>query len=170
MSLQVKVGNVLVGGGAPVSVQSMTTSATSDTQATAAQIARLAEAGCDIVRVSVRDEEDARAIRALKETSPLPIVADIHFSARLAVLAVENGADKIRINPGNIGGEEKVKRKKSSWWRTVSARIIFPCAWGQIRAVSSGNTCRGTVNRRRRWWRVRCIMYPFWSGSAYKIS
>lgn len=109
MSLQVKVGNVLVGGGAPVSVQSMTTSATSDTQATAAQIARLAEAGCDIVRVSVRDEEDARAIRALKEASPLPIVADIHFSARLAVLSIESGADKVRINPGNIGGEGKIK-------------------------------------------------------------
>ena len=109
MSLQVKVGNVFVGGGAPVSVQSMTTTETSNTEATAAQIARLAEAGCDIVRVSVRDEKDACAIRVLKDVSPLPLVADIHFSARLAVLAIESGADKVRINPGNIGGEENIK-------------------------------------------------------------
>lgn len=109
MSRRLSVGKVPVGGGAPVAVQSMTTTHTSDTEKTLAQISRLAEAGCDIVRVSVRDEGDARAIRALKESSPLPIVADIHFSARLAVLAMESGADKIRINPGNIGGEQQIR-------------------------------------------------------------
>ena len=110
MSKQINVGGVTLGGGAPVRVQSMTTTHTADVEATSAQIARLAEAGCEIVRVAVRDEADARAVRAVKDRSPLPVVADIHFSAKLAVLSVENGADKIRINPGNIGGEEKVKR------------------------------------------------------------
>ena len=109
MTRQINVGGVLLGGGAPVRIQSMTTTHTADAEATLMQIGRLAEAGCEIVRVAVRDEEDARALRAVKERSPLPVVADIHFSARLAVLAVESGADKIRINPGNIGGEEKVK-------------------------------------------------------------
>ena len=109
MSKQINVGGVTLGGGAPVRVQSMTTTHTADVEATLAQIARLAEAGCEIVRVAVRDEADARAVRAVKDRSPLPVVADIHFSAKLAVLSVENGADKIRINPGNIGGEEKVK-------------------------------------------------------------
>ncbi len=110
MTKQVSVGGVTVGGGAPVRVQSMTTTPTSDTEATLVQFARLYAAGCEIVRVAVRDEADARAIRALKDRSPMPVVADIHFSDRLAVLAVENGADKIRINPGNIGGEDAVRR------------------------------------------------------------
>ena len=108
MSKQINVGGVTLGGGAPVRVQSMTTTHTADVEATLAQIARLAEAGCEIVRAAVRDEADARAVRAVKDRTPLPVVADIHFSAKLAVLSVENGADKIRINPGNIGGEEKV--------------------------------------------------------------
>ncbi len=110
MSRQVKVGKVAIGGGAEVSVQSMTTTPTSDTEATIAQIARLAQAGCEIVRVAVRDENDARAIRAVAEASPVPVVADIHFSSKLAVLAIENGADKVRINPGNIGAEAEIRR------------------------------------------------------------
>ena len=109
MSKQVKVGGVAVGGRASVKIQSMTTTQTSDIEATAEQISRLYEAGCEIVRVAVRGEEDARAIGKLKEHSPLPIVADIHFSAKLAILATENGADKIRINPGNIGGQAQIK-------------------------------------------------------------
>ncbi len=110
MTKRINIGGVTVGGGASVRVQSMTTTPTVDVRSTLEQIVRLAEAGCEIVRVAVRDESDARAIRALREHSPVPIVADIHFSADLAVLAVENGADKIRINPGNIGGEAAVRR------------------------------------------------------------
>lgn len=110
MSKKIFVGSVAVGGGAPVSIQSMTTTPTADVENTLAQIARLSKAGCEIVRVAVRDEADARAVAKIKERSPLPIVADIHFSADLAVLSVENGADKVRINPGNIGGEDKIKR------------------------------------------------------------
>ncbi len=110
MTRQVKVGGVTVGGGAEVRVQSMTTTPTSDTEATIAQIVRLAQAGCEIVRVAVRDEGDARAIRAVRDGSPIPLVADIHFSSKLAVLAIENGADKVRINPGNIGAESDIRR------------------------------------------------------------
>ena len=95
MSRQIHVGDVALGGGAPVRVQSMTTVPVSDTEETLAQFFRLHEAGCEIVRVAVRDEEDARAIREVKERSPMPIVADIHFSDKLAVLAVENGADEV---------------------------------------------------------------------------
>lgn len=104
----VRVGNVLIGGGAPVSVQSMTNTRTADVEATAAQIARLEEAGCEIVRFAVLDEADANAIAALKARAKVPLVADIHFDHRLAVLAMENGVDKLRINPGNIGAYERV--------------------------------------------------------------
>lgn len=109
MTKQICVGGVTVGGGAPVRIQSMTTTPTSDTEKTLEQIFRLYEAGCEIVRVAVRDEADALGIRAVKDRSPIPVVADIHFSAKLAVLAVENGADKIRINPGNVGGENAIR-------------------------------------------------------------
>ena len=102
------VGGVAIGGGAPVSVQSMTTEKTGCVEACAAQILRLQEAGCDIVRVAVSDEEDARALPLVKARVRVPIVADIHFSPRLAVMAVEGGADKLRINPGNIGGEKEI--------------------------------------------------------------
>lgn len=103
----VKVGKIELGGG-KIAVQSMTTIKTGDALQSVAQILRLEEAGCDIVRVAVLDEEDARAIRAIKERIHIPIVADIHFSAKLAVMAIESGADKLRINPGNIGGEKEI--------------------------------------------------------------
>lgn len=104
---QVYVGRVPIGGG-NVAVQSMTTVKTSDAEGCVAQILRLEEAGCDIVRVAILDEADARALKKIKERVHAPIVADIHFSARLAVLAAENGADKLRVNPGNIGGEREL--------------------------------------------------------------
>ncbi|NLV51258.1 MAG: flavodoxin-dependent (E)-4-hydroxy-3-methylbut-2-enyl-diphosphate synthase [Clostridiales bacterium] len=106
---QIKVGGVAVGGGAPVSVQSMTNTKTEDFGATLAQIKRLEAAGCDIVRVAVPTKQAAANIGLLKQHTGIPIVADIHFDYRLAVLAAEAGADKIRINPGNIGGEDNVK-------------------------------------------------------------
>lgn len=106
---KINVGGVLVGGGERIKIQSMTTTKTSDLEKTSAQINALAMAGCDIARVAITGEEDARAIKELKKLVRLPIVADIHFQAKLAVLAIENGADKIRINPGNIGGEKEIK-------------------------------------------------------------
>ena len=109
MTRQIHVGNVAIGGGAPVSIQSMTNTPTHDVEATLSQIRALAAAGCEIVRVAVPDERAAQAIPALKAGSPLPLVADIHFDYRLALTAIEGGIDKIRINPGNIGGEDRVE-------------------------------------------------------------
>ena len=106
---QVNVGGVLIGGGAPVSVQSMTNTDTADVEATLSQMRALAIAGADIVRVSVYNEACAQAVRTLVEKSPVPLVADIHFDHRLAIKAVENGIHKLRINPGNIGGEQNVR-------------------------------------------------------------
>ena len=103
------VGGVAVGGGAKVSVQSMCNTKTWDAEATAAQIREFAAAGCDIVRVAVPDMRSAQAISEIKERVDMPLVADIHFDYRLALEAAARGADKIRINPGNIGGEENVK-------------------------------------------------------------
>ncbi len=108
MTKRVKIGSLAVGGGESVKIQSMTTIKTSDVENNVAQILRLQEAGCDIVRVSVLDEADALAIKEIKKRISIPLVADIHFSASLAVKSIESGADKIRINPGNIGGEDKV--------------------------------------------------------------
>ena len=106
---RINVGGVAVGGGAKVSVQSMCNTKTWDAEATAAQIREFAAAGCDIVRVAVPDMRSAQAISEIKERVDMPLVADIHFDYRLALEAVARGADKIRINPGNIGGEENVK-------------------------------------------------------------
>ena len=108
-SKKVNVGNIVIGGGESVKIQSMCTTKTSDIPATCAQISRLEKAGCEIIRVSVLDEDDATAIKKIRENIHIPLVADIHFSATLAVKAIENGCDKVRINPGNIGGERNIK-------------------------------------------------------------
>ena len=109
MTKRINVGPVPVGGGAPVSIQSMCNTKTDDVAATVAQILRLEEAGCEIIRVAVPDEAAARALDQIKEQIHIPLVADIHFSHRLALMAAERGVDAIRINPGNIGSEERVK-------------------------------------------------------------
>jgi (E)-4-hydroxy-3-methylbut-2-enyl-diphosphate synthase len=107
-STAVRVGKVTIGGDAPISVQSMTCTKTGDIAATVAQIRALTEAGCEIVRVAVPDAEAAAAIGRIREQISIPLVADIHFDYRLALDAIRNGADKIRINPGNIGSEDRV--------------------------------------------------------------
>ncbi|MDE5825807.1 MAG: flavodoxin-dependent (E)-4-hydroxy-3-methylbut-2-enyl-diphosphate synthase, partial [Lachnospiraceae bacterium] len=104
----IHIGDTVIGGGNPVLIQSMTNTKTNDVAATAAQIQRLAEAGCDIIRCTVPDMEAARAIAQIKKEISIPLVADIHFDYKMAIAAMENGADKIRINPGNIGSREKV--------------------------------------------------------------
>ena len=106
----VRVGNKVLGGNDAVVIQSMTTTKTKDIVGTLDQIRELAAAGCEIVRVAVLDEEDAKSIRKIKEESPIPLVADIHFDHRLALLSVDNGIDAIRINPGNIGSVDKVRQ------------------------------------------------------------
>jgi (E)-4-hydroxy-3-methylbut-2-enyl-diphosphate synthase len=105
---QIKVGNVPFGGGAPVVVQSMTLTPTRDVAATTAQIAALASAGCEVVRCAVPKTEDAQALRSIVRFSPIPVIADIHFNASLALKAIDAGVAAVRINPGNIGGPEKV--------------------------------------------------------------
>jgi (E)-4-hydroxy-3-methylbut-2-enyl-diphosphate synthase len=107
---QITVGNVAIGGGAPVVVQSMTLTPTHDVEATTAQIAALASAGCEIVRVAVPKTEDAEALPRVVRFSPIPVITDIHFNASLALKAIDAGVAAVRINPGNIGGPEKVEQ------------------------------------------------------------
>ena len=106
---EIKIGNRVIGGGNPILMQSMTNTKTEDVAATVEQILRLEEAGCEIIRSTVNTEQAAKALGKIKSQIHIPLVADIHFDYRLAIAAIENGADKIRINPGNIGGEERVK-------------------------------------------------------------
>ena len=109
MKRQIQVGNVLVGGDAPVSIQSMLNTKTTDVEGSLAQLRALKAAGCQIARLAVPDMDAAKGFREIASASPLPLVADIHFDYRLAIAAAEGGASKIRINPGNIGGKERVK-------------------------------------------------------------
>lgn len=109
MSRVVKVGNLLIGGGNPVVIQSMTNTTTSNVEATVAQIKKLESAGCQMVRMTINNEEAAKAIGEIKKRVNIPLCADIHFDYKLALLAIENGIDKLRINPGNIGSDENIK-------------------------------------------------------------
>jgi len=109
MKRQVRVGDVLIGGDSPISIQSMTNTDTRDIEKTVSQIARLTDAGCEIVRCAVPDMEAAEAISKIKKRIKIPLVADIHFDYRLALEVIKGGVDKVRINPGNIGGVDKVK-------------------------------------------------------------
>src|SRR5215204_737425 len=106
--VQIKVGGVAIGGGAPVVVQSMTLTPTRDVEATTAQIAALVSAGCEIVRCAVPKNEDAEALKRIVRFSPIPVIADIHFNASLALKAIDAGVAAVRINPGNIGGPDRV--------------------------------------------------------------
>ncbi len=106
---KIKIGDRVIGHGNPILIQSMTNTKTEDIEATVGQILKLEKAGCDIVRCTVPNEEAAKAFQEIKKRISIPLVADIHFDYRMAILAIEYGADKIRINPGNIGGQEKLK-------------------------------------------------------------
>lgn len=106
---KINIGGRVIGGGSPIAIQSMTNTPTENVEATVAQIKRLEAAGCEIIRCTVPTMEAAKALKEIKKQIAIPLVADIHFDFRMAIAAMENGADKIRINPGNIGGREKVK-------------------------------------------------------------
>ncbi len=108
MTKEIKIGGIKIGGGNLIRVQSMTNTDTKNIKSTVAQIKRLEKAGCEIIRISIPDKESAEAIKEIKKKINIPVVADIHFDHTLAILSIKNGADKIRINPGNIGSEEKV--------------------------------------------------------------
>lgn len=107
---QISIGNVTIGGDAPISVQSMTNTDTRDIIGTVTQIKGLEQAGCELIRLAIPDMDSARAVRTIREQISIPLIADIHFDSRLAVAAVENGAQAIRINPGNLGGKDKLAR------------------------------------------------------------
>ena len=106
---KVRIGNAWIGGGSPVAIQSMTNTKTEDVESTVAQILKLEAAGCEIIRCAVPTMEAAEVLKEIKKQIHIPLVADIHFDYRLAIAAIENGADKIRINPGNIGDKDRVK-------------------------------------------------------------
>ena len=136
---QIKIGDVLIGGGAPISVQSMTKTDTRDVRATLAQIRRLEKAGCQIVRLAVPDASAASALGAIRKGSRLPLVADIHFDHRLALKALDAGVDGLRINPGNIGSPAKVREvARAASERGVPIRI----------GVNSGSLEKGLLRGR----------------------
>lgn len=132
--VQLNIGSVPVGGGSPVSVQSMTNTDTRDAEGTLAQIRSLATHGCEIVRVAVPDDEAVSSLKEIVAESPLPVIADIHFMARLALDAIGAGAAGLRINPGNIGSEQKVRE-------IVEAARALPCPSA---SVSIPVRCPGT--------------------------
>lgn len=135
---KINIGGVLIGGGEPVAIQSMTKTRTSDVKATVKQILKLESIGCQIIRCAIPDEKSALAIKKIKNEIHIPLVADIHFDYRLAILAAEMGADKLRINPGNIGSSEKIKA------------IVFAAkdAGIPIRVgVNSGSLDKNTLNK-----------------------
>jgi len=134
----VHVGNLIIGGGAQIVIQSMNNTDTRDVQATLRQIDQLAEAGCDLTRLAIPDQESADALARIRPLSALPIVADIHFDYRLALAALAAGADKIRINPGNIGGPDRVRQvAAAARERDVPVRV----------GVNSGSLSREIVDR-----------------------
>lgn len=121
---KIRIGDRVIGGGSPILIQSMTNTRTEDVEGTVEQILRLEEAGCDIIRCTVPDQEAAQAIGEIKKRIHIPLVADIHFDHRMAIAAIENGADKIRINPGNIGSTDKVAAVvKAAKERNVPIRV-----------------------------------------------
>jgi (E)-4-hydroxy-3-methylbut-2-enyl-diphosphate synthase len=121
---QINIGGVKVGGGAPVTVQSMTNTSTADVRSTVAQIKALEEAGCEIIRVAVPDMEAAGALRSIKRDISVPLIADIHFDWRLALKALDEGVDCLRLNPGNIGSKDRIKEVvKAARERSVPIRI-----------------------------------------------
>ena len=133
---QMKIGNIVIGGGAPVAVQSMTNTPTADYDATYRQVCALAQAGCDIVRVTLNHEAAVESFAKLCATSPVPIVADIHYNARLALAAVEAGASKVRINPGNISRVADLKEL---------AKLCAKCGVGIRIGVNMGSLERAVV-------------------------
>lgn len=144
LTRKARVGNVEIGGGAPVTVQSMTNTPTADVAATINQIHRLEQAGCDIVRVAVPNAEAARAISEIKREISIPLVADIHFDHKLALASLESGADKLRINPGNIGSKDKVESvARAAKERGVPIRVGANA--GSIDRKRYGEPCAGSL-------------------------
>jgi len=153
----VKVGPLTIGGNNQLYIQSMTTTKTDDVEATVKQIKRLEEAGCQIVRVACPDEKAARAIPDIKKRIGIPLVADIHFDYKLALMAIEGGADKIRINPGNIGKKEKVEAVvQAAKKKGVPIRIGVNAGSLEKRLLKNTD-----IRPLTEWLKVLCIIYKF---------
>jgi (E)-4-hydroxy-3-methylbut-2-enyl-diphosphate synthase len=165
----IRVGSVKIGGGAPVAVQSMTNTDTRDVGATLGQIQRLVQAGCEIVRLAVPDQKAARAFKEIKEKSPVPLIADIHFNYRLALTALESGADAVRINPGNLGGPEKTRRVVEAC-REQGVSLRLGVNAGSLEAdlwdKHGGPTAPALVESARRW----VAIFESWDFRDFKIS
>ncbi len=151
---QIDVGGVKIGGGAPIVVQSMTNTDTRDVDATLEQIERLFDRGCEIVRCAVPDERAAVALRKIKRRSPIPVIADVHFNYRLALKAIESGADCVRINPGNIGTFDRVREiVKAANERGIPLRIGVNSGSLEAELIDkyNGPTARALVESAYRW-------------------
>ena len=133
---EVRIGDRVIGGGNPILIQSMTNTKTEDAAATVSQIHQLEAAGCDIIRCAVPHMEAAAALKEIKKQISIPLVADIHFDYRLAIAAIENGADKIRINPGNVGSRDR----------------IFPSGWESTAVPWKRNCWKSITGLPRRAW------------------
>ena len=165
-SRQIMVGNVPVGGDAPITVQTMTNTKTTDVAATIAQIQRIERVGADIVRVSVPTMEAAEAFKLIKQQTRIPIVADIHFDYRIALKVAEYGADCLRINPGNIGNEQRV-RSVVDCARDLNIRSVSGSMAGRWRRIFR----RSTASRPpRRWWSPPCAMWSISIASTSRTS
>lgn len=153
-STRIYVGNVPIGDGAPIAVQSMTNTRTTDVESTVNQIKALERVGADIVRVSVPTMDAAEAFKLIKQQVNVPLVADIHFDYRIALKVAEYGVDCLRINPGNIGNEERIRMvvdcARDKTFRSVLA--LMPDRWKKICKKSMAN------RRRRRCWNLPCVM------------
>ena len=155
---QISVGGVRIGGGAPVVVQSMTLTKTHDVEATTAQIAALASAGCELVRVAVPKLEDANALPLIVRLSPVPVIADIHFNASLALRAIDAGVQAVRINPGNIGGPDKTEQVVKAAKRAGIAMRIGASRSSRVRTPPRRSSSRRSSRSRS------------WSGSSTTTS
>ena len=163
MTRQITVGGIPIGGGAPVVIQSMLNTKTTDVEGSLQQIRQLASAGCQIARLAVPNMEAARGFAEICKESPLPLVADIHFDYKLAIAAAEGGASKIRINPGNIGGEDRVKavvevcKTGTSPSESVStAAVLIKDCWKST-----------VIPRRKPWWRAPSSIWSCWKSRAF---
>ena len=163
---QIHIGSLAMGGGAPVCIQSMTNTDTRDIESTVTQIQALSEAGCDLVRMSIYDSACVKAIEEIKKRAQVPLVADIHFDARLAVGSIEAGIDKLRINPGNIGSREKVQNVVAA----AKERGV-PIWIGVMQGLWKSSCWKNTKGQRqKRWWKARWDMPISWRKKGFMTS
>ena len=163
MTRQIYAGPVAIGGGAPVSIQSMLNTRTTDVEGSLRQIRQLAAAGCEIARLAIPDMDAAHAFREICAESPLPLVADIHFDYRLAIAAAEAGASKIRINPGNIGGAERVRAVVD-----VCKEKHIPIRIG-VNGGSLDCSKNTAIRHRKPWSRARFRTSSCWRPTVFTI-